>query len=171
MQKIPDRFIWAVKLMDIKPSEQILEIGCGAGTLASLIAEKLSDGRITAMDQSNSMIQKARKNLEQHIRAGRAEILVSDFAGFNSKMPFDKIVAFNVNFFWKNFEGEFQSLEKIIRRKSVLFIFYDAPGKVKTVVVDAIRKNLLKHSFAVADALYMDENKSVCCIQAVPAFK
>ena len=48
MTKIPSRFIWAAGLLDIKPANKILEIGCGAGLLAEQIANKLRTGSLTA---------------------------------------------------------------------------------------------------------------------------
>ncbi len=59
--KVSERFTWAVSVLNIKPTDNILEIGCGAGVLAEQIANKLTIGTITAIDKSMPMINMARR--------------------------------------------------------------------------------------------------------------
>ena len=73
LKKIPERFLWAVEMMNLKPSQRILEIGCGTGQMAALIASKLKSGKIIAIDRSAAMIKKAEKNNDLVIKNGKAE--------------------------------------------------------------------------------------------------
>ena len=51
VQTIPPRIRWAVDLMDVQPSDHVLEIGCGPGYGAEMICERLTDDpRIDASD-------------------------------------------------------------------------------------------------------------------------
>jgi len=50
----------AVQALDLKGDEQILEIGCGHGVAVGLVLERLTTGRITALDQSDKMIAAVR---------------------------------------------------------------------------------------------------------------
>ena len=43
--------------LNLKGSGKILDIGCGDGKLTKAIADKLSQGEVTAIDQSEHMIQ------------------------------------------------------------------------------------------------------------------
>ncbi|MBI4665966.1 MAG: methyltransferase domain-containing protein [Nitrospinae bacterium] len=49
-------------LADIKPGEDVLDVGCGPGFLTRLAKEK-SGGRVVGVDPSPGMIEEARKNL------------------------------------------------------------------------------------------------------------
>ena len=50
-------------LMDLRPSDSVLDAGCGTGWLARLIAERVSEGRVIGMDISDEMVRRARRNL------------------------------------------------------------------------------------------------------------
>jgi len=52
-----ERFLWAAKLLDVQPSNTVLEIGCGAGIFAEQIAHRLTTGKLTAVDKSKPMIK------------------------------------------------------------------------------------------------------------------
>jgi SAM-dependent methyltransferase len=47
--------------MAIEPTHNILDVGCGAGWLSRLLAERAPQGRIVGMDVSNEMIRLARR--------------------------------------------------------------------------------------------------------------
>jgi cyclopropane fatty-acyl-phospholipid synthase-like methyltransferase len=165
-QNIPERFTWALKAIDVGSTENILEIGCGAGILAALIGQKLGTGKITALDRSKSLSEKAAQRLESFIHVGRAEVITKDFNDFIPTTTFDKIVAFNVGFFWKNSAKEFEVLKNSMHKRSVLFVFYDGPGKVKTTIVDRITENLLTYRFRRPKVIFMNKDMSVCCIKS-----
>lgn len=55
-----------VKLAQITPGEQVLDVGCGTGSLTILAAKKAgSDGGVTGIDPSAEMIAVAREKAEQ----------------------------------------------------------------------------------------------------------
>lgn len=49
-------------LMDLQPTDNILDVGCGAGWLARMIAPLIPQGRIVGMDVSDEMVRRARRN-------------------------------------------------------------------------------------------------------------
>lgn len=49
-------------LMKIAPDDNVLDVGCGAGWLSRLLAERLPEGRVVGMDISDEMVRRARKN-------------------------------------------------------------------------------------------------------------
>lgn len=68
-------------------SSNVLEIGCGIGTLTSLLVKK--SGQLLAVDISPSSIEMAKKNLGQY---HNISFLVSDMSDFLATQKFDFIV-------------------------------------------------------------------------------
>jgi len=48
--------------MDLRPEENVLDVGCGSGWLVKLIATRVTEGRVVGMDISDEMILLARRN-------------------------------------------------------------------------------------------------------------
>ena len=46
----------------LAPDDNVLDVGCGAGWLARLLAERLPEGRVIGMDISDEMVRRARRN-------------------------------------------------------------------------------------------------------------
>ncbi|MBI3662375.1 MAG: methyltransferase domain-containing protein [Acidobacteria bacterium] len=51
-----------VDLMQLRPTDNVLDAGCGAGWLSRLLAEQVPEGRVIGMDLSDEMVRRARKN-------------------------------------------------------------------------------------------------------------
>jgi len=65
MPPMPERFTWAASYLPLQPHHQVLEIGCGNGLLAQLIADKLTTGFVLGIDQSVYAITQTRKRNQQ----------------------------------------------------------------------------------------------------------
>jgi precorrin-6B methylase 2 len=70
--KPSERFVWAVDILALDPADRVLEVGCGHGVAVSLVCERLTSGRITAIDRSKKMIEMAARRNREHVAAGRA---------------------------------------------------------------------------------------------------
>ncbi|MBC8028793.1 MAG: class I SAM-dependent methyltransferase [Pyrinomonadaceae bacterium] len=76
----------AIELMRISSEAQVIDIGCGSGWAARLMAEKAREGRVVGIDVSDEMIRVAREssaavsNVEFHVAS--AEKLPFDDAEF-----------------------------------------------------------------------------------------
>jgi ubiquinone/menaquinone biosynthesis C-methylase UbiE len=66
-----------VELARPRAGEQMLDLGCGTGTLVALVAERCPDVRITALDPDPKALERARAKLE---RAGHDATFVQGFA-------------------------------------------------------------------------------------------
>ncbi len=51
----------ALGLMQIEPTDNILDVGCGAGWLSRILAHRVPQGRVVGMDISDEMIHHARE--------------------------------------------------------------------------------------------------------------
>jgi cyclopropane fatty-acyl-phospholipid synthase-like methyltransferase len=152
----PERFNWAVTLMKIKPTDTLLEIGCGSGILAEQVALKLDSGKIIALDQSQAMINMAVKRNKDFIEAGQAEFIAHKFATAGlPNVKYDKIFAFNVSTFWKNPETELQIVRMRLKKTSGrLFLFHLPPNESARKIAVLATEKLSACGFDVIETVF-----------------
>jgi SAM-dependent methyltransferase len=123
-----ERLAWAVETLDVGPSERVLEVGCGHGVAASLVCERLDDGRLTAIDRSAKMIQMAARRNEEHVAAGRAvfETVALERADFGDER-FDKVFGVHVAALWRS-HGALAVVREHLAPGGALYVFNQAPG-------------------------------------------
>lgn len=165
---IHERYYWAVEVLDIKKADNILEIGCGTGIAATLVAEQLTTGQITAIDRSAAVIDKARKKNASYIEAGTARFEVASIEDVPApKLLYDKIFAFNVSLFWKKPNIELQKVASLLKPGGTLYIFHQPPYEITKEIAEQTKQEIEKRGFKVIDILYKDSKPaSVSCVVA-----
>lgn len=168
---IHPRFLWAVTILDIQPTDTILEIGCGVGIAVELVAQHLSSGTITALDSSAAMIARASKRNRTSISSGKVALFAGELT--DVKLPttqYDKIFAFNVSLFWKTPAQELQNIASHLLPDGALYIFHQPPHDITKQVVEKTTDQLLEHGFEVVKITIEDMLPApVSCIIARPA--
>ncbi|MDH4200548.1 MAG: class I SAM-dependent methyltransferase [Spirochaetia bacterium] len=61
---------WAVGLLELKPSDHVLEIGCGPGIALNEFSKMIASGKIIALDHSGLMINSVRKKFGSLEKSG-----------------------------------------------------------------------------------------------------
>ena len=118
-----------VERLEVQPTDRVLEIGCGHGIAATLICERLSRGRLTAIDRSEKMIEAARRRNAAYIDAGVAEFLLGDLESVDlGERRFDKILAARVGLFDREPARANALAERWLAPGGEIFVFYDAPS-------------------------------------------
>jgi SAM-dependent methyltransferase len=69
-------FVLMLQLLDPRPDDLFLEIGCGGGYFLSMILPRVA--KAAAIDHSSDMVEVARRANQEAIAAGRAEIVQGD---------------------------------------------------------------------------------------------
>ena len=138
LQTIPPRIRWAVDLMDVQPSDHILEIGCGPGAAAELICERLETGKLFAIDRSESGVDRTKRRCAGFIESGRLTVRQIDLATLRVPVKrLNKVFAFNVNLFWvRSCADEVALLHERVVPGGAVYLFYEAsqPELVPTIV-------------------------------------
>ena len=153
--KTNERFSWAADIIAPRPASVLLEIGCGAGILAELIAGKLSTGHIMCIDQSASMNRMAIQRNKRYVLSHQASFEATGFA--DAVLPeskFDKVFAFNVNFFLKQPVKELALISRCLKSTGELFVFYQTPGGIDMKLCEAIKTRLEENGLRVSDTLF-----------------
>ncbi|HJU75137.1 MAG TPA: class I SAM-dependent methyltransferase [Gemmatimonadaceae bacterium] len=126
--RAPERITWAVAQLKVKPTDRILEIGCGRGVAAALICEQLRTGRFIGLDRSAVAIAAAVARNREHVRSGKADFLKVALADAELRMRFDKVIAINVNVFWINPMRELAVIRQLLVPGGGLYLFYEPPS-------------------------------------------
>jgi SAM-dependent methyltransferase len=96
-----ERIHWTLGLLDIRPSDRVLEIGFGPGVAIAHAAELAAEGFVAGVDHSSVMVRQASRRNAARVRAGRVAL----FEGTAERLPrfdgaFDKIFTINSIHFW-----------------------------------------------------------------------
>lgn len=96
--------------MALVPDEHVIDLGCGTGNLTAVLLEKLGPaGRVTAVDLSPAMIQRARAKLADP----RIRWCVADAASLPlAAAAYDRVVCFSA---WPHFPDQFAVLREVCR--------------------------------------------------------
>jgi cyclopropane fatty-acyl-phospholipid synthase-like methyltransferase len=127
----PNRITWAVELLDVRPDDRVLEIGCGRGVAATLICQRLQSGRLVGLDRSATAITAARALAAACVEAGSASFHTGALAAVAPAAlgRFDKVLAVNVNLFWtKPAPVELQLVAELLEPGGRLQLVYEPPS-------------------------------------------
>ena len=127
-QTIPARIRWAVEVMDLQPSDHVLEIGCGPGAGAELICSRLETGKLFAIDRSESGVDRTKRRNARHVESGRLTVRQIDLATLRVPVKrLNKVFAFNVNLFWvRDAADEIALLHERLLPGGAVHLFYEA---------------------------------------------
>lgn len=170
-ERIAERLLWAVEVLDPTPSDRLLEIGCGHGVAVSLLCDRLSSGSVTAIDRSQPTIDRAIRRNRANVDAGKAvfEAVALEDADFGDER-FDVAFAVNVQLFRANAERQAEVLRRALKAAGMLHLFQEHPSAERTrAVTQELTAALEQHSFAVRETLAAGAGASTrTCIVAVP---
>lgn len=159
-RKPSERFVWAVDTLALDPADQVLEVGCGHGVAVSLVCERLTAGRITAIDRSRKMIEMAARRNREQIAGGRATLqaVALDQADLGDQR-FDKVFAFNVAPFWLQPQEALGIVRRYLAPGGAVYIFWDArhteSGRARDLA-DQLGEKVRSAGFSVTQALVKD---------------
>ncbi len=158
--------------MAVAPNDQVLEIGCGRGAAVSLVAARLTTGRIVAIDRAASMVRLATQRNLSHISAGRAEIRR---AGFESAtLPadhFTKIFAVNVSLFWLGDAAQqVARVRRLLAPGGQLYVFGERPTAAHATANLTTTELLLEtHGFATTtSSTTRGQGQVLTCVTGTP---
>jgi cyclopropane fatty-acyl-phospholipid synthase-like methyltransferase len=108
--------VWAVSLLDIQPSDRVLEIGFGPGLAVARMSEQLSNGKIVGIDHSEIMLKQARKRNAYAIARRKVELRLASVLDLPRDLePFDKILSVNSIQHWGHATAVLRALRSLMK--------------------------------------------------------
>lgn len=120
--------------MAFVPNDKILDVGCGAGWLCTILADKVPQGQVVGMDVADEMVQRARKHSAEQVNvmfiiAGAEDIPWDD--NF-----FNKVVSVESAYYWPEAEQAFREIFRVLQ-----------PGGTVDILINLYRENVYSHSW------------------------
>lgn len=142
-----------LKNAGLKTNSNVLEIGCGIGTVSNLILKFISEGSFVGLDISPESINMA-KNFNSFHK--KAEFLVNDMSNFTHKTKFDFIVFPDVleHIPVEQHANIFETVSKLSSDKAVILINIPEPNYLNWVREnDPKRLQIIDQSLSMQDLL------------------
>jgi len=102
---------WAVQLLDVRPSERVLELGCGPGVAIAALAARAT---VVGIDHSAVMISQARRRNRAAVRAGRVQLIQASVENLPDG-PFDAALAVNTLGMWPEPAARLREIGGLLR--------------------------------------------------------
>lgn len=148
--RVPERLSWVAELLDPQPTDAVLELGCGNGTLAALLLPRLSRGHYLGLDRSSSAIAAAVWRNSDAVASGAASFRVVDIAKAELDRRYQRIVAVNLNLFWTGVAPELARLRERLAPQGRLYLAYQPPSAEALIKIEAmLRQNLEREAYAI----------------------
>lgn len=131
-----------------QPHERILEIGCGTGKAAELVAATLTTGRMLAIDRSPHAIAAAVDRTAAAIDRGVLQVSRGTLAALADAGPFDVAFAINVNVFWTEAaDDELATLARVLAPGGRLGILFGTGPHDGSGILPLVAGKLERHGF------------------------
>jgi arsenite methyltransferase len=121
-----------VELLDVKPTDRVLDIGFGGGVTIEEMVKTIDTGKIHGVDFSQAMVDKAKRRFKKSIQAGKVSIEFGDVSQLPCEAKiFDKVCTVNTIYFWKDPLASLREIRRVMKKGSKLIISIRSADKMK----------------------------------------
>ncbi|HVQ93748.1 MAG TPA: methyltransferase domain-containing protein [Mycobacteriales bacterium] len=107
---------WAVELLDVQPTDRIIELGCGPGVAIAALAARASHGLVVGVDHSQVMITQAGRRNRAAVALGRVRLIHAPVERLTvPDGPFDAALAVNTVGIWPDPAARLSELGQLLR--------------------------------------------------------
>jgi SAM-dependent methyltransferase len=115
---------WTVGLLDIQPTDWVLEIGFGAGVAVEMVNEKLGKGgKIAGIDFSKTMVRTATKRNTLASKQGRVDLRFGDAIALPySPRTFHKVYSIHSIYFWREPQIALKEIYRVLKPNGMVVL-------------------------------------------------
>jgi len=167
------RNTWVVSLLDVQPTDRVLEIGFGPGIAIGELARRTTKGVVIGVDQSEVMVRLARRRNAAAVHGGRVDLRL----GSAEALPdlggaLDKILSVNSMGFWPGPVARLSELRCRLRAEGVIAIASQprcpgATGETSARAAREIDSALRVAGFSRTHVERLELDPPVVCVTAV----
>ncbi|HXE75567.1 MAG TPA: class I SAM-dependent methyltransferase [Candidatus Xenobia bacterium] len=131
--------------MEFAPNDKILDVGCGSGWLAAILADKVPQGQVVGMDVADEMVRRARQRYAERANLMFIVAGVEDIPW--DENFFNKIVSVESAYYWPDPMQGCREMFRVLR-----------PGGEARLLINLYKDNVYSHQWrdklAVATHLF-----------------
>src|SRR5262245_49983120 len=106
----------ALELLDLEPTDRVLEVGFGHGATIARAAAAVGRGFVAGVDTSEEMCRMAARRNRREIAAGRVELR----QGSADALPypdssFDKVLSVHTLYFWSDLVRPLREIARVLK--------------------------------------------------------
>jgi ubiquinone/menaquinone biosynthesis C-methylase UbiE len=114
-----------LEVLEAKPGERILELGCGHGRSLRRIADAVAPACAVGVDPSPVMCGVARRHNRRAIDAGRARVGPGDSRHIpEPDASFDKVFSVHTLYFWPDLDEGLREIRRVLRSGGELLLAF-----------------------------------------------
>jgi ubiquinone/menaquinone biosynthesis C-methylase UbiE len=111
-----ERNRWVVSLLNVQPTDRVLEIGFGPGLAIETMSRLATCGKVYGIDHSAVMVRRASRRNRAAIRAGRVDLRLASADNLPAfDRPLDVVLAVNSMGFWSDSAACLKELRRRLR--------------------------------------------------------
>jgi trans-aconitate methyltransferase len=164
------RNLWTIGLLDVQPAHRVLDIGCGPGFALSHLSRRATQGEVTGLDHSATMLAQARRRNARAVREGRIKLVEGSYDKLpDLHGPFDRIMAVNALQFSGQSVAVLANLRALLRPGGMLAVTFqsraaDADDQASRRVAETVRALMVDAGFTdiTTDELQLEPACAVC---------
>lgn len=155
---------WIIDLLDVQPSDKVLEIGFGPGVGIQLLTSSASAGYVAGVDASKEMVTQATTRNKKAIECGRVDLRHGSVASLPfADNTFDKALAINSMQVWPDAVAGLREMRRAIKRGGEIALgFTPNSGQPNT----GFAETFAAAGFAKAHVVERDKNFCVLAIKS-----
>jgi SAM-dependent methyltransferase len=118
---------WGLHYVSIRPSDTVLDIGCGGGRTVARLATIASEGKVFGIDLSEESVAAARKTNRRLVENGRVDIRPASV----SHLPFDDdtfdvVTAVETHYYWPDLVSDLREIRRVLKPGGTFVIIAEA---------------------------------------------
>lgn len=124
--------LWVLKHLEIKPTDIILDVGCGGGINIKRMAE--SAKKVYGIDYSIESVNVSTQINEELIEKGIVEISEGNVLDLPfEEGSFDIVTAFETVYFWPDIENAFGEVKRVLKPGGIFLIGMESNGSDRLI--------------------------------------
>ncbi len=134
-----ERNEWGISLLNIQPTDHVLEIGFGPGVAIQKMCDLVSDGVIYGLDHSELMVKKASNRNKKAISSQKVKLILGTVAELPTfDHTIDKVLDVNSFQFWNDPVNSLKEIKKIMTVNGEIAIVHQPrkPGATEQDSID-----------------------------------
>jgi ubiquinone/menaquinone biosynthesis C-methylase UbiE len=155
---------WVIDLLDVQPSDKVLEVGFGPGVGIQLLISSASAGYVAGVDPSKEMVVQATTRNKNAIQRGHVDLRLGSVASLPfANNTFDNALAINSMQVWPDAVAGLREMRRVLKPGGEVALgFTPNSGQPNT----GLAETLTAAGFAKAHVVERDKNFCALAIKS-----